>query len=70
MLETSGNTSRKMGSDKIPETGPDNMTLDIECPNCKQAQLVLLPACCKYERLGWEVVKKCPLQCGYVERVL
>lgn len=55
---------------EVPETGPDNLTLNIECPNCHQAMLVLLPACCKYERLGWEIVKKCPLQCGFVERVL
>lgn len=69
MLETSGNTQRKTDPE-LPETGPDDLTLDIQCPNCGDAQLVLLPACCKHERLGWEIVKKCPLLCGYIERVL
>ena len=55
---------------QIPKTGSDGMTLKTACPNCGRSKLVLLPACCKYERLGWEIVKKCPLQCGYIERVL
>lgn len=55
---------------KLPETGPDDLTLNTDCPNCGNAKLVLLSACCKYERLGWEVVKKCPLLCGYIKRVL
>ena len=55
---------------QLPETGPDDMTLNQTCPNCGKAQLVLTSACCKYERLGWEIVKKCPLICGYIERVL
>jgi len=70
MLEDYGNIETEKTLGEIPETGPDNLTLNIECPKCHQAMLVLLPACCKYERLGWEIVKKCPLQCGFVERVL
>lgn len=54
----------------VPETAADGMTLDQTCPLCQRAKLVVLPACCKYERLGWEIVKKCPLLCGYIERVL
>lgn len=49
---------------------PDGLTLRIGCPGCGRARLVVMPACCKYQKLGWEIVKKCPLQCGYVERVL
>lgn len=55
---------------RIPETGPDGMTLNLLCPNCGKAKLVLTGACCKYERLGWQIVKKCPLICGFIERVL
>jgi len=53
-----------------PATAPDGMTLDQDCPKCGRTKLVLTGACCKHERLGWQVVKKCPLLCGFIERVL
>lgn len=55
---------------KEPATASDGMTLNQDCPNCGRAKLVLTGACCKYARMGWEVVKKCPLICGFMERVL
>ena len=53
-----------------PETAPDGMTLAQKCPKCGKTNLVLTGACCKYARRGWEIMKKCPYLCGFVERVL
>lgn len=56
--------------EQIPETGSDGMTLDQTCPDCGRAKVVVLPACCKYQRMGWDIIKKCPLLCGYWEGII